>query len=105
MISNIISVAFNYYKSDELSYEQTKIFCCENILANMGALIKQYHLSPEDLREIDEFIRDDVLDYLLKRYPLTESIIVNQALEKLAKAPDLTEALQNDFFLNSQISF
>lgn len=71
----------------------------------MGALIKQYHLSPEDLREIDEFIRDDVLDYLLKKYPLTESIIVNQALEKLAKAPDLSEALQNDFFLNSQISF
>lgn len=90
MINDVVSIAFNYYSNDELTYEQAKVYCSQNILSNIAALVAKYHLTSQELREIDEFIRDDVLDLLLKKYPMTESIVVNRALEAVAKAPDLS---------------
>jgi hypothetical protein len=37
----------------------------------MAALVSSYRLTPAELREADEFIRDDVLELLLKKYPMT----------------------------------
>lgn len=57
------------------------------------------------MKELDEFIRDDVINYLLKKYPLTEGIVVNKALEKIAKSADLSTQLENDFIYQSKLTF
>jgi putative flippase GtrA len=61
MISDVVSIAFNYFSNDQFTYEQAKIYCSENILSNLAALVNRYKLTSAELKEVDEFIRDDVL--------------------------------------------
>jgi hypothetical protein len=42
--------------------------------------VHKYRLTSAELKEVDEFIRDDVLELLMKKYPMTESIVVNRGL-------------------------
>jgi hypothetical protein len=53
-----VSIAFNYYLKDELTYEQLKVYCSENILKNIAVLTQKYRISADEFKEIDEFFRD-----------------------------------------------
>lgn len=47
MINDIVSIAFNYYSNDELTYEQAKVYCSQNILSNIAAFVAKYHLTSQ----------------------------------------------------------
>jgi hypothetical protein len=47
MVKTVFSSAFYYYEKQEMNFEQTKIFCSENIFKNIAALNEKYHLSAE----------------------------------------------------------
>lgn len=63
-----------------MSYDQAKIYCSENIISNIIRLNENYHLTSEEIKDIDEHIEDGVTTYLLTKYPMTETQVVNKAL-------------------------
>lgn len=81
MVKSICSSAFNSFYKKEMSYEQVKIYCSENILKNIVTLSSQYILSPEELELIDSHLKKGVLSYLAAKYPLTDSNEINKKLE------------------------
>jgi|688.fasta_scaffold683915_2 hypothetical protein len=63
-----------------MSYDQAKIYCSENILTNIVQLNESYNLSSQEIRLIDDHIENGIAPYLLSKYPMTETQIVNKAL-------------------------
>ena len=56
-------------------------------------LNETYHLNSHQVKMIDEHINDGVTTYLLTKFPMTESVVVNKALEGEIKDIDNIEAL------------
>lgn len=46
----MVSGAFNLLLSDQLSYDQAKVFCSEGILRNIVLLVEKYQLTCEEIR-------------------------------------------------------
>ena len=65
-----------------MTFEQARVHCCENILRNLIRITKEYKLRGDQLERINKHIGGEVLDYIQKKYPLTQSKSVNRALEK-----------------------
>lgn len=57
------------------------------------------------MENIDKHIGEGILEYLQKKYPLTQSQDVNKALEKQVQQTDHLDLLSNDFLYNSNIMF
>ena len=76
------STTFNYYYTEQLSYEQARIFCAETILTNIVKLTERMKLTPVQIKTLDEYIQNKILPYMIKKYPLTGETDVNKALEK-----------------------
>ena len=64
-----------------MSFEQTKIYCSENVFKNIARLSKKYSLSEMEMEKIDSHIKNGVLTYLAAKYPLTDSNFVNKKME------------------------
>jgi hypothetical protein len=47
IVRTTCSSAFNYFFKKEMSYEQTKIYCSENIFKNIVVLSSKYTLNAE----------------------------------------------------------
>lgn len=88
-----------------MSYDQTKIYCSENIICNIIRLNESLHLNSDQIKMIDNHIEDGVAPYLLTKFPMTETMVVNKALESEIKEIDNIEALENDLFYYSDDSF
>jgi hypothetical protein len=73
VVRTICSSAFNYFFKKEMNYEQTKIYCSENIYKNIVVLSSRYTLSAAEIELIDDHIKKGVLSYLTAKYPLTDS--------------------------------
>ena len=81
VVKTVSSSAFNSFAKGEMSFEQAKIYCSENIFKNIVLLNKKHQLSAVDIKMIDQHIRKGVLSYLSAKYPLTDSSEVNKKLE------------------------
>ena len=68
-------------------------------------LNQHYNFTAEDFSCIDNHINTGVLDYMSKKYPLTDNPEVNKKLEALVNEIDNMDSLTNDFLANSQIVF
>jgi hypothetical protein len=88
-----------------MSYDQAKIYCSENMIRNIIRLNSAYSLNSKEVQWIDEHIEEGVTAYLLAKYPMTETQVVNNALESEIKEIDNIEALENDIFYYSQDSY
>lgn len=77
----VVSSSFCLLSTDALNYEQTKINCSEGILRNMVLLFEAYHLEKEQIRMINSHIEQNIVPYLKRKYPMTESTDVNKALD------------------------
>lgn len=101
----MVSCAFNMLSSDQLSYEQAKISCSEGILRNVVLLTEKYELSREQIKLINQDIEQNIVKYLKRKYPMTESTDVNKALDEAVKPIDKTEAQENDLLQKSDVVF
>jgi hypothetical protein len=84
----VFSTAFHYFERGNMSYDQTKIYCSENLISNIIRLNETYHLNSAEIKLIDEHIEDGISPYLLTKYPMTESVVINKALEGEIKEID-----------------
>lgn len=88
-----------------MNFDQTKIFCSENIFKNIVNLSSKYTLNSTEIEQIDAHIKNEVLAYLSAKYPLTDSTEINKNLEGAIREIDNSEALSNNYFTNSKIVF
>jgi hypothetical protein len=81
VVKTVCSSAFNSFFKKEMNFEQTKIYCSENIFKNIVVLGSKYTLSAEEMELIDNHLKNGVLSYLAAKYPLTDSTEINKKLE------------------------
>lgn len=93
LCTEVLSAAFHYFEQGKMSYDQTKIYCSENIICNIIRLNESLHLNSDQIKMIDSHIEDGVTPYLLTKFPMTETVVVNKALESEIKEIDNIEAL------------
>ena len=92
--TKVVSSAFNLLLSDKLSGDQAKVSCSEGILRNIVLLVQKYpHLTTSHIKEINTHIEKDVIPYLKRKYPMTESSDVNKSLDESVNPTDKTDAL------------
>ncbi len=56
-----------------MNFDQAKIYCSENIFKNIVLLSEKYLLGKKEMEMIDKHIKKGVLNYLLAKYPSTDS--------------------------------
>ena len=86
-----------------MTFEQAKVFCCEEILKNISEFGERHELTSDILNLSDKIMKEKVMPYLALKYPLNESTNMNRSLSKIVKEIDNNEVLSNDFFYNSDI--
>jgi glutaredoxin-related protein len=105
LFTKTFSVAFHHFSRNEMSFEQTKIYCSMNILYNIIKLNKSQPITSDAIEQLDRYLQTDVLAYLQKKYPLTESQAVNRTLDSAVQEMDNLGALSNTYFCNSSVGF
>jgi hypothetical protein len=63
-----------------MTFEQTKVYCSENILKNIVILGQSVVLTDKDFEAMDKHIKKKVLGYLSAKYPMTDSTEANKKL-------------------------
>ena len=98
-------MAFNGFIKDEMSFEQAKNYCSENIFKNLVRLNQEYNFTAEDFARIDSHIKKGVLNYMSKKYPLTDNPEVNKKFLGIVREIDNMESLDNNYVANSETVF
>ena len=105
MIKKIYSVGFNFFSRNQMTYEQTIVYCSENVFKNLVRVNKKYYLTAADFAMIDNHIRNGVLHYMKKKYPLTDNEEISKKFEREIQEKDNMEALPNNFLSTSHVVF
>jgi hypothetical protein len=71
----------------------------------MLKLTERFRLSDKEVENLNSHIGTKVLEYLQKKYPLTQSNDVNKALEKEVQETNHLDILTNDFLYSTGIMF
>lgn len=100
---HVVSTTFNYYINEDMTFEQAKVYCCEEILKNVGAFAEKHDISASVLSQLDNIMKKKVMPYLAQKYPLSEDFNANRALNRVVKEINNMEVISNDFFYNSSI--
>lgn len=112
----VVSASFNLFVENELTYDEVKVHCSENLLLNIllflesisnGNGSKQALTSVELsalMKQINETLVKN-LDYMMKKYPLTKESKPNKALRsQIAKINNLGND-ENDLIMKSNVEF
>ena len=100
---SVVSTTFHHYLNGNMTFEQAKVFCCEEILKNISEFGERYELTSDLLKLSDKIMKEKVMPYLALKYPLNESTNVNKSLNRVVKEINNNEVLSNDFLYNSDI--
>ena len=63
LFKSIFSAAFSLFKKETMNKNQIKAFVAEKIIYNLIELTNEHDLSKKHLQAINDFIKDEVLDY------------------------------------------
>jgi hypothetical protein len=85
IMTTISSAAFHYLENNQMTFEQAKIYCSENIIKNIVLLGQKVVLTDKDFEVMDKHIKTKVLDYLSAKYPMTDSAEANKRLEETVR--------------------
>jgi hypothetical protein len=99
------SRAFYYYSTNQLSFENTKIYSSQQILQNLARLCEKYNLQAKDFRVIDNHLEGNVLEYMLSKYPMTLCQEVSRNLNNSIREIDDTDNIANNFLYKSNVVF
>ena len=101
----MVATSFLLFKKQKLNSRQMKAFCSERIVFNILRLIQEHDLGTEHVRMINEFLKGEVLDYLILKYPKSEEKEINQNFKKVLKPVDNLSSNENDLVFRSGVSF
>jgi len=79
-MKSVCSASFNYCSKNEMTFEQAKVYCSENILKNLALLGSNKSLTHKDFAVIDSHIQGNGINYLMTKYPKTDSKDLNTKL-------------------------
>ena len=99
-----MSTTFNYYINEDMSFQQAKVYCCQQILKNISSFAEKHEISSTVLSDLDKIMKKKVMPYLAQKYPLSETLNVNRSLNRVVKEINNMEVTSNDFFYNSNIN-
>lgn len=68
-------------------------------------LIERHQLNKDQIKLLNQHIEKNIVTYLKRKYPMTESTDVNKALDEAVKSIDKTEAQENDLLQKSEVVF
>ena len=74
-------------------------------MSNLLRLTEKYSLKEEHMAAINKHLSSKILEYLQKKYPLTQGSDVNKALEKELQQTNNLDLLENDFLFSHGIIF
>jgi hypothetical protein len=92
-MKTICSVAFNYCSHNEMSFEQAKIYCSENMIKNIITLGRKVTLTKQHFEIIDTHLKTKVIKYLTFKYPINDEVKVNKKLDEKIREVDNIESL------------
>ena len=110
MYFNVVSASFQLLLSKQLSYEEVKIYCSENLLLNLLLFFENISEKVND-QEIyhtmshTNKIITDCLGYLLSKYPQMREAKPNKKLREAISSLNNMENDENDMVLRSNIEF
>ena len=88
--------------NENLDIRKTKVYCCENILFNLIELIRKNNLSAIDIEEINKVLKEDILPYFFKKYPLSEE---KNYISLDVKETNTMLDNENDLLFKSKVKF
>lgn len=100
-----MATGFLLLKKKRLNSRQMKAFCSERLVFNILRLIEQQDLGTEHVRMINEFVKEEVLEYLILKYPKSEEKEVNQNFKRVLKPVDNLSSNENDLVFRSGVGF
>ena len=93
------------FEGGKLNTRQTKTFCSERILFNIIELVREQKMNAEHLQAINEFIKNEVLNYVILKYPKSEDKEINQNFSRMVKQVDNLASNENDLVSRSGVNF
>ena len=99
----VMSTSFHHFINENMTFDQAKIYCCEEILRKISEHADTNELNAKFFKKIDDIMKDKIMPYLALKYPLNNTQNANRALNKVIKEINNMEMLSNDFFFNSDI--
>ena len=85
--------------------KSVKAYCAENILYNIIELIRANDMSAEQIRQMSEFMDDEVINYLIEKYPKSEEKEYNLTFANKIKLVENLENNENDLVFRSKVEF
>ena len=108
VIEVITSIAFNYYKKDELNEKEVKNYTAKNILLNLKELFEKYdELSLENRIELMKFINIEslkIFDHIMLKYPQSSGNRASKRIKSKIPKVDNRESDEFDFLKNNGIN-
>ena len=105
LVSTVFSNGFKMFEEEKMNNKRTKAYCAENILYNLIQLIRQNQLTSEHLQQMNEFMRDELINYLIEKYPKSEEKEFNIAFANRIKPIENLENNENDLVYRSKVVF
>ncbi len=84
---DVMSSAYYYYLTEQMDYDQTKVYCCQGILKNISQFVSKNkeEITPQFYTLVDNILKFKVLPYLELKYPPSISNSVSKRLNKIFK--------------------
>ena len=105
LVHKVVSTGFVLFEGGKLNTRQTKAFCSERILFNIIELVREQKMNAEHLQAINEFIKSEVLNYVILKYPKSEDKEINQNFSRVVKQVDNLASNENDLVSRSGVNF
>ena len=93
------------FEEEKMNKKGIKAYCAENILYNIIELIRQNGLTSQHLQQMSEFMRDELINYLIEKYPKSEEKEFNIAFANKIKPVENLENNENDLVYRSRVVF
>ena len=77
------ALGFHYLSQEKVSIADAKIFICENIIKNIVNFNKKHPLTKQNLKEIDNFIKEKILPFFKTKYPISKDELVSHRFRDL----------------------
>ena len=69
LFHEVLSTGFALFKNEKLNSTQMKVFCSERLVFNITKLIEEHEMDAEGVRLLNEFIKQQILDYTILKFP------------------------------------
>ena len=99
------ALGFHYLSQEKVSIADAKIFICENIIKNIVNFNKKHPLTKQNLKEIDNFIKEKILPFFKTKYPISKDELVSHRFRDLEKQVNINNKSYCDYIERSQIEF